>query len=218
MNNISKLVQLDKALLKPYYKYFFVIFITPVLMAFSYKDIILSIVFATIMIAMTSSYTFSVAEKNDLNRLYGLLPVSKKDIVAARYIFTALLGLVAILLSVIFNSAVLAMIKVPFQTDEVIIGIGVGILLYSLFTAIQLPGFFKFGALKGKLFSFVPLIGLFLMGFIAKSLNLLSGSKASSLAILNSPFGILMIAIILAVVLYGISIGISQRIYDKMEL
>lgn len=218
MSNIFKLIQLDKALLKPYYKYFLVIIIAPIVSTFSFRNIISCIVFAMTIMAMTSNYTFSVAEKNDLNRLYGLLPVSKKEIVTGRYLFTVLLGLVAILISVIFNSIVLTMIKVPFQTDEVIIGIGVGILLYSLFTAIQLPGFFKFGALKGKLFSFIPLIGLFLMGFIAKSLNLLSGSKASSLSIINNPFGILMIAILLATALYGISIGISQRIYERMEL
>lgn len=218
MSNISKLVKLDLALLKPYYKYFLVIIIAPVLMALGYKDIIPSIVFATIMITMTSNYTFSVVEKNDLNRLYGLLPVSKKDIVAGRYFFTAQMGLVAILISAVLNSIVLVILKVPFKIDEVIIGIGVGIILYSLFTAIQLPGFFKYGALKGKLFSFIPLIGLFLMGFIVQSIDSTILSKASSLAILNSPFGMLMISILSAVVIYSISIGVSQRIYNRIEL
>lgn len=218
MNNILKLVQLDKALLKPYYKYFLVIIFGPLPMMFAYKDIMQSLVFATIMISMTSNYTFSVVEKNDLGRLYGLLPVSKKEIVFGRYIFTALMGLVAILISAVLNSILLTIMKVQFKIDEVIIGICVGIVLYSLFTTIQLPGFFKYGALKGKFFSFIPLIGLFSMAFIVNSINPTLVSKASPIAILNSPFGMLIIALLSAVVLYSISIGISQRLYDRMEL
>lgn len=218
MSNISKLIQLDKALLKPYLKYFLIIIFCTVPMMLGYKEIMSSMVFATIMISVTSSYTFSVAEKNDLNRLYGLLPVSKKDIVTGRYVFTALMGLFGILVSVILNLIILTIVEVPFTLDEVILSIGVGMLLYFPFTAIQLPGFFKFGAIKGKAFSFIPLFGLFFMSSIVKSLSPNSTSNAKLPELLNNPLGMLMIAILLSVVLYGISIGITQRIYDKMEL
>ena len=218
MSNILKLIQLDKALLKPYYKYFLIIIICTVPIMFGYKDIISSMVFAIIMISVTSSYTFSVAEKNDLNRLYGLLPVSKNDIVTGRYIFTALIGLVGMLISLILNLIILTIVKVPFTLDEVILSIDVGMILYFLFTAIQLPGFFKFGALKGRAFTFIPLVGLLLMSSIVKSLSPNLASNANTPALLNNPLGMLMIAILLSVVLYGISIGITQRIYDRMEL
>lgn len=217
MSNILKMVQLDIALLKPYYKYFILIIIAPVI-TLTQKDILQCMVFPVIMLSMTAIYTFSVAEKNDLNRLYGLLPVSKKDIVTGRYIFTALLGVLGIVISFGINLIKLIIMKAPITLDEGVLSIGVSIILFFLFTAIQLPGFFRFGAIKGKFFSFIPLFGLFLVSFIANSMSTVSVSKMDSLAMLNSSFGILIISILFAVVLYCISIGITQRIYDRMEL
>ncbi|HEY5583390.1 MAG TPA: ABC-2 transporter permease [Ruminiclostridium sp.] len=218
MSNIIKLVQLDKALLKPYYKYFLVMIFATVPMMFGFKAIIPSIVFAMSMIAMTSNYTFSVAEKNDLNRLYGLLPVSKKDIVAGRYFFTAIIGFVAIAIMVVLNLIVLTIAKVTITNEEVLLGIGSGIIVYFLFTAIQLPGLFKFGSLKGRLFSFVPFIGIFSASASLNSIRISDTSPSFSLEILNSPYALLIFAVLTGVVLYGISLGISQKIYDKMEL
>ena len=217
MSNILKMVQLDIALLKPYYKYFILIIIAPVI-TLTQKDILQCMVFPVIMLSMTAINTFSVAEKNDLNRLYGLLPVSKKDIVTGRYIFTALLGVLGIVISFGINLIKLIIMKAPITLDEGVLSIGVSIILFFLFTAIQLPGFFRFGAIKGKFFSFIPLFGLFLVSFIANSMSTVSVSKMDSLAMLNSSFGILIISILFAVVLYCISIGITQRIYDRMEL
>lgn len=218
MSNILKLMRLDKALLKPYYKYFLFIIISPMVMAYGYKDIIQSTIFATVMVAMTSSYTFSIAEKNDLNRLYGLLPVSKNDIVIGRYIFVALVGLGGILITLVSNLLLLTILKVPLTMDNIVVGIGAAVLMYSISAAIQLPGFFKYGAIKGRLFSFIPLIGLFFLGVIANEINANLSLPGYSIAILSSPLGLLTFFILVSVVIYLISMGISQRIFNKMEV
>lgn len=218
MSNIVKIIQLDKALLKPYYKYFFIIFLVPALLTFDYKAVVPSILFAMCMLSMTSSYIFSVAEKNDLNRLYGLLPVNKNDIVTGRYFFTAIMGIVSIVIMVVLDLIVLTISKVIITAEDVILGIGAGIFIYSLFTAIQLPGFFKFGAIKGRFFTFIPMLGLFTISFLSKNIKGTSDSSIFSLQILNSPMALLVFSILMAVVFYGISIGITQSIYRRMEL
>lgn len=222
MSRILKLVQLDKALLKPYYKSFILVLIVPLFVIYNAKDIAFGIIFYMCMISMTSSYTFSVAEKNDLNRLYGLLPVSKRDIVEGRYVFTALTGLVGILFSIVSNSIMLTLMNVSFKIDDVISGIAIGLVVYFLFTAIQLPGFFKLGAIKGKYFSFIPLIGLSMMGVLGELA--VKGTQKTELSdsflsgLLNSPSGLLICAVLFSIIVYGISAGISQRIFNKMEL
>lgn len=218
MGNILKLIQLDKALLKPYYKYFLIVFIVPGFLIFDYKSFAPSLIFAMTMMAMTCNYTFSIAEKNDLNRLYGLLPISKKDIVTGRYMFTALLGMASLAITTVLAIIILTIIKVHLSTDDIITGIGVGLIFYSIFTAIQLPGFFRYGAIKGRFFTFIPLIGIFLVSFTAKSIGKAISFNINSIGILNSPLGMLIISILTAVVVYGISIKITQKVYGKMEL
>lgn len=218
MSNIMNLLRLDKSMLKPYYRYLLIVFFGPAVMIFSYRAVIPGIIFSAVMVAMICSYTFSVAEKNDLNRLYGLLPVDRKDIVTGRYLFTALLGVAAIAVSLLLNAVILTFLKAQFTFDEMQVGIASAIILYFVLTAVQLPGFFKFGAIKGKFFSFLPLIGLFFIGFIIDAIKADDASSGLVKAIRYSPHGLLAFAVLLAVLLYAISIGISQKIYCKMEL
>lgn len=218
MSNILKLVLLDKAMLKPYYKYFLVVILAPVVMSISYKDILYGMLFCMCITAMTSVYTFQVAEKNDINKLYGLLPVSKKDIVSGRYLFTAILGMLAIGVSLLLNLLLLTIVKVPFSSDKVLAGTCTGIILYYFMTAIQLPGYFRFGSIKGRLFSYLPLIVIASSGFVINRIKVLQNIPEFILAILQNPFGMISFAILISIVFYGVSIGISQRIYEKMEM
>ena len=218
MNNVIKMVKLDISLIKPYSKSLLIVFLTPLIVIFSIQDIISGIIFCMSIIAMTSSYTFSIAEKNDLNRLYGLLPITKKDIVTGRYMFSALTGVVAALFGVVMNVAVLTFTKKSFSYEDLVIALSVGLMLYTLFTAIQLPGFFKFGAIKGRFITFIPFLGMFLVGVIAKGVNPESLQNLPDIAVLNNVSAFFAVSILLDIVIYGISMGITQKLYDRMEL
>lgn len=217
MDKVFKLVLLDKALLKPYYKYFLVILAAPLVMTLTNKNIIYGILFCTIITAMTSSYTFKIAEKNDITKLYGLLPVTKKDIVVGRYLFTAILGVIAIAVTILLNIVILTFMKVSFTTDDIIFGTSSALILYFFFTSIQLPGYFRFGSIKGSLFSYMPLIGMFLLGFIVNSTKLASHLPGFLISVLSSALGTLVFVALVSVVLYGISMGVAQMLYEKLE-
>lgn len=218
MSNIFKMVKLDFSLIRPYMKTVFIVFLSPLILIYTTRDIIGGMVFCMCMMAITSSYTFSVVEKNDLGRLYGLLPVSKSDIVSGRYLFVGLQGVFWTTFAICANIIILTLLKVDFGLSDVLIGISIGLVLYSFFTAVQMPFFFKFGGIKGRFFAFLPFIGIFSLSAIVKGLKPEQMAKVSSIAILNNPFGLLVIGILLSILLYSISIGISQKIYDKMEL
>ncbi|WP_313561634.1 ABC-2 transporter permease, partial [Ruminiclostridium cellobioparum] len=156
MNNVIKMIKLDISLIKPYSKSLLIVFLVPLIVIFGTQDIISGVIFCMSIMAMTSSYTFSIAEKNDLNRLYGLLPVTKRDVVTGRYMFSALTGVIAVLFGVVMNVVILTFTKKSFSYQDTVIAVSVGLMLYTLFTAIQLPGFFKFGAIKGRFITFIP--------------------------------------------------------------
>lgn len=218
MSKILKLMKLDFSLVKPYMKTIFIVFLSPLLVMYTLRDIIGGTIFSMCMMAMTCNYTFSVAEKNDLGRLYGLLPVSKSDIVNGKFLFVGLQGVIMTIFSVAINSLMLILLNVKFGIGDVIIGISVGIAMYYFFTAIQLPFYFKFGGIKGKFFAFIPFIGIFFIGEIAKRIKPGQLAKASSIAIINNPYALLAMSILLSAILYGISVGITEKIYSRMEL
>ncbi|WP_027629580.1 ABC-2 transporter permease [Ruminiclostridium cellobioparum] len=218
MNNVIKMIKLDISLIKPYSKSLLIVFLVPLIVIFGTQDIISGVIFCMSIMAMTSSYTFSIAEKNDLNRLYGLLPVTKRDIVTGRYMFSALTGVIAVLFGVVMNVVILTFTKKSFSYQDTVIAVSVGLMLYTLFTAIQLPGFFKFGAIKGRFITFIPFIGMFLVGVIAKGVSPENLQKIPDIAVLNNVSAFFAVSILLDIVIYGISMGFTQKLYDGMEL
>lgn len=69
---------------------------------------------------MTTGYTFSITEKNSMERLFGILPVRKSELVIGRYVFVLALGAMALVLSIITHSLVLRGIGENVGTSDVI--------------------------------------------------------------------------------------------------
>ncbi len=217
MTNILKIVKLDFALIKPYIKIMLIALASPLIIMYSTKDMVSGILFCMCFMAMTSGYTFSVAEKNDLSRLYGLLPISRNNIVTGRYLFILMEGVILNLVGVTANAIILTITKVDFTVGDVLIGISVGHFIYFFFTAIQLPFFYKFGGIKGRFFSFLPFLGIFSISEVAKRMSHDKLSELSSIAILNNPYGLLVISILTSIIFYCVSVGISQKIYSRLN-
>lgn len=217
MTNILKIVKLDFALIKPYIKIMLIALASPLIIMYTTKDMVSGILFCMCFMAMTSGYTFSVAEKNDLSRLYGLLPISRNNIVTGRYLFILMEGVILNLVGITANAIILTITKVNFTVDDVLIGISVGHFIYFFFTAIQLPLFYKFGGIKGRFLSFLPFIGIFSTSEVAKRMSSDKLAELSSIAILNNPYGLLAISILTSIIFYCISIEISQRIYSRID-
>ena len=56
---------------------------------------------------MTTGYTFSITEKNSMDRLFGILPVRKSELVIGRYVFVLAMGLLSLIISLIAQPLVL---------------------------------------------------------------------------------------------------------------
>ena len=91
MSNILKATRLDFSLVKPYVKVIGFTMLLPIAFAAINRSILTGVSFAMCFIAMTTGYTFSVTEKNSMERLYGILPVKKSEMVMGRYLFVVVL-------------------------------------------------------------------------------------------------------------------------------
>ena len=107
MSNILKATKLDFSLVKPYVKVIGFTMLLPIAFAAINRSILTGVSFAMCFIAMTTGYTFSVTEKNSMERLYGILPVRKSEMVIGRYLFVVSLGALALVISLITQPIVL---------------------------------------------------------------------------------------------------------------
>ncbi len=215
MSNVIKSARLDFSLLKPYFKTMCFVVLFPTFFAAINRSLMVGISFAMYFIAMTTVYPFSISEKNSMERLYGILPVKKSDIVIGRYIYIITIGLIALIFSLIVHSIVLSAVGEKNTLSDFISSSAIGILLFSLYTAIQLPGYYKLGSIKGRLFIIVPVFGFLVTLLLITKFPIENNALITS--VLESPVLLILSAIVLAVLMYTISISVSVKIFKNKE-
>ena len=183
MSNTLKATKLDFSLVKPYIKVIGFTMLLPIAFAAINRSILTGVSFAMCFIAMTTGYTFSVTEKNSMERLYGILPIKKSEMVTGRYLLiSAAIG---------------------------------GLFLFALYTVFQIPGYYKYGAIKGRVFMYIPVAGfLATLFFLPK----MPADNPFVTTVVSSPVLLIGLVLVLAVVMYAVSIWFSIRIMENKEM
>lgn len=212
---IWKAAKLDFNLLKYYYKSICFTLLIPLAFILLYRTLAVGISFAMFMMAMASIYTFSVADKNDMQRLYRILPVSVKALVCGKYLHAFLMGILAVSVSGILQPMILGMLGVNVSGKEVMTAVLAGMVLYITYVCFQIPAYYKFGPIKGRVFMYVPVVGILLTMFVVEKADIRTGVLFPMLSE-NRYLGPCLLVLYLAAVVC-ISIGISVRISKNKE-
>ena len=198
MSNILKATKLDFSLVKPYIKVIGFTMLLPIAFAAINRSILTGVSFAMCFIAMTTGYAFSVTEKNSMERLYGILPIKKSEMVTGRYLFVLALGTLALVVSLITQPIVLRAMGENVGTLDMISAAIGGLFLFALYTVFQIPGYYKYGAIKGRVFMYIPVAGfLATLFFLPK----MPADNPIVTMIVSSPVLLIGLAIVLIIVM-----------------
>ena len=159
MSNILKSTKLDIALVKPYFKTICFTLLLPIVFAAINRSLLTGVSFAMCFIAMTTGYTFSITEKNSMDRLFGILPVRKSELVIGRYVFVLAMGLLSLIISLIAQPLVLKVLGETVGVFDIVTAAIAGVFLFALYTVFQIPGYYKYGSIKGRVFMYIPVAG-----------------------------------------------------------
>ena len=153
--------------------------------------------------------------KNSMERLYGILPIKKSEMVTGRYLFVLALGAMALVVSLITQPIVLrAMGESVGAFDMISAAIG-GLFLFALYTVFQIPGYYKYGAIKGRVFMYIPVAGfLATLFFLPK----MPADNPIVTTVVSSPVLLIGLVLVLVVVMYAVSILFSIRIMENKEM
>lgn len=210
MHNTWNAAKLDLALVRPYGKVICFTLLLPIVFAAINRSLLTGVSFAMCFVAMTTAYPFAVEERNDMARLYGILPVNKRDLVLGRYLFVVALGALALAVSLVVQPVVLRSLGVPVEGRDLLWAAVGGSILFSLYTVFQLPGYYKFGSIKGRVFLYFPVAGFLITLFLRPRLPL---GRVSL-----SPVLLMGLGVVLVIVLYALSIWCSVRTMEHKEL
>lgn len=190
--------------------------VLPVVFAAVNRSLLTGISFAMCFIAMTTGYTFSVTEKNSMERLYGILPIRKSDMVIGRYLFIMIMGFTALIFSLAAHPVILTILGESISVFEHISAAVIGIFLFALYTVFQLPGYYKLGSIKGRVFMYIPVAGfLITLLFLTK---VPVGESRLLFTMIHSPVLLMHSTVILVIAMYAVSIRVSIQILKNKEV
>lgn len=220
MNSILKSMRLDHDILKVYYRTF--------LMAAYGLAILISVLtqktgFAMVIVMAISApfvgLIFWLYDKNNLGKLYGILPLSKNEVVIGRYLYALAFGIanciaVSILaygISWIFNSKMS-----PFEFLAIA---SASFAYFCLYIAVQFPIYFEFTLSKVYIFSNVPLyLAVVVAAYLFRKDNLLQQLQQVIQYFTAHPNMIWVAGLGLGLLLLSLSCPLSFRIHQKSEL
>ena len=215
MNETLKAARLDFSLVRPYMKNILFTMAFPVVFAVINRSLLNGVSFAMSFISMTSGYTFSISEKNGMERLYGILPVSGRHMVIGRYLYTCTMGLLTLMISLIVQPIILYALGEAVSFVDIFAATITGIILFSVFTVFLLPGYYKYGAIKGRLFMFVPAAGYLAVLMFVSTFGF-TGNRVLA-AIISSPHIFVIVVLLICIMAFLLSIIVSIRILQDKE-
>ena len=216
MSNILKSTKFDIALVKPYFKTICFTLLLPIVFAAINRSLLTGVSFAMCFIAMTTGYPFSITEKNSMDRLFGILPVRKSELVIGRYVFVLAMGLLSLIISLIVQPLVLKVLGETVGVFDIVTAAIAGVFLFALYTVFQIPGYYKYGSIKGRVFMYIPVAG-FLITLLLITKSPVGESKLL-FTVINSPILLMLLAVIFVIAMYVVSILVSIKILKNKEM
>lgn len=226
MNAIKGLIIKDLLQLKSYKKTLVIFIAFFILTSMTNSDTLSFVQMITVMLTlvfgMVGIATFSYDQMANADKYILTLPLSKKEIVKSKYIFTICSSLVGAILGFIISLIILVIKKQNIDIEDMLSTALGGILGIGIVEAIQIPCIYKWGAEKGRIQIYVI---AFVIAFIAGALayigeklniNLPMNNILDILNKLNKLLPYIILAII--AIVYYVSYKISYKIYSKKEV
>ena len=130
--------------------------------------------------------------------------------------FTCAVGLSVVLFTTVVYSAVLAAFSQPLTPLEICLAPVAGFSVFSFYTVIQLPAFYKYGTLKGKAFTYIPMIVYVILLLIVLNFDVIG--EGFPLFIADNVILIAAALLLLFIMTYWISIIASIRALQNKEI
>ncbi len=222
MNKTLSFVKLDFFIIKPYVKSIIYLIIMALIFGIFFREPGSAMSILMVYLCLMISYPFSIGEKNHANSLYGILPVDRKIIVSARYIYAIFIGLTGAFISIIFSFIISKIFNKAFILEEIFFTLSILILIYCFLVAFQFPIYFKLGYDKAKMLGVLPLLiisfGVLFLTTFSKNIEMTAFINNLNLLIQGNFALLSIIFLVIGIAILILSCFISLKIYKNKEL
>ena len=196
-----------------------IMFAVSILLGVVTKRPVLIIIYNMMFATFLSGMIFSVDDKNNIHKLYGILPLKRSEWVTARYLYAAAIGFINLALVAAAVLVISNVLDAPIDNLTCFTFLGASLIYYCFSVGVIYPVYIRLSFSKAYIFTMLPiaLIGVGVM-FIARrteltgSINGLMGYFSSNQSL------ILVFALCVGIICLTVSAVAACTMYKKKEL
>jgi len=218
MNSIFQVLKLDYFTVKTAYSKIIVVYFISILFGLLTQPII-SIILIMFFCVSFSGLAFSIIEKNNCEKLYGILPIRRKEIITGRYLYGFVSGIVNLIISIILAYIIAAFSKQQIETFTLYLAITFSFCYYCFAVSISYPIYYKIGFSKSYIFITLPLYLLILLiVFLSEKTNFIETIGRVLQYFSKHYILFLFYGFILSIFMLVISAVISYGVFKNSEI
>ena len=218
MNRIFQVLKLDYLSVKSSLSRLIMIYIISILLGMSTQPV-LPVILIMFFCVSFSGLSFSLIEKNKCEKLYGILPVRRIEVVIGRYFYGFFSGIINLIISIFISFLIAAFTNQKIDNLLLCFSITIAFCYYSFAVSISYPIFYKFGFSKSFMFISLPLYLLVIVfTLLAEKTNLMDNVNLDFMYFVEHYFLFLVLGFVISVFMLVISAGVSYLVFRKSEL
>jgi hypothetical protein len=171
---VFKSIRLDHYIFKQHYSIFLIVYAVSSLIAAVSKTPQIAVAISLVLTAPLIGTYFSIYEKNNLGRLFGVLPLIKRDAVTGRYIFALMIAVTNGIISGVLAYIISFFIHGGIDMLEFLSYLSLAFFYFCLTIAVLFPLYFRFPFSKVYAATNLPFYLLFVLGiYLTKKTDIL---------------------------------------------
>ena len=235
-NRILNAVKLDYLTGRSFLALYPVFFLVGLLIGTLVKMPIFTVVLVIVLAVFIVGGVFSNQEKNHGEKLYGTLPLRRRDVVVGRYVYGLIIGVAGTVIAGVLGwlaSTISGADMGQLGPKRATLGgtpglnhlifwfaIGFAFAYFCFAIGVAFPIYFRFGFSKAYIFTMLPLYLVVLISLlVTRAINPGTiGTSNTVVFFVDHVYLLPVIGVVLGLVLWSISLAISSRVYAHKEI
>ncbi len=170
MTAVVAMTRLDLLSSRPYLKQGLLLIVAATMLGLTMEDPVIVVPMMVVYAVLMSSYPFAIADKNDLDTLYAVVPVRRSAQIAARYVYALVLFLMAVAAGAVLLVAITLVRGASFPSaSEGGVLLAGCFALFAVMVGLQYPIYVAFGYMRARLAAMLPFAMLMAAGMAFQS-------------------------------------------------
>jgi len=219
MNRILSTVKTDLMAVKSSLKLGLIFLVIPTIIGLFQKQPLLTLGIALLLTSIMCGIVFQVHEKNNLGKLYAVLPLRKSEMIIGRYLYALLMMGVNLGLGTLLSLVVSKVTGTEIEWLGFWAVLAVGFAYCCLMVSIGFPVYLRLEYQKAYAIANIPMLGVAIAAIVLGRTTDLLSNFSDVILFFNDHLALLpLLGAVVGISLLGVSVVVANGIYKQKEI